>query len=255
MPNKKPLIRLHCFGFAFTPYLIPTLGFLVLLPLLLKLGFWQLDRAQYKHQRQTQFETRQNATPLNITQINQNNVEELEYYPLALKGHYDNRHQFLLDNRIQNHRVGYDVLTPFILENSDKVVLINRGWIPSTGRQKLPVLPAVEGQQKLVGLVYMPSKKAFTLSNRRSETKWPLLIQTINLKTIKSHYNKPIYPFVVLLSSDNKHGFIRKWRVVSLKASKHTAYAIQWFAFAATLIIIFIVSNTRKQGERDEQEN
>ena len=244
---SKPLIRLHCFGFAFTPKLIPTLGFILCLPILLKLGFWQLHRAEYKQQRQQQFESRPLSTPRTLSQLKQVNIEKLEYYPITLTGHYDNQHQFLIDNRMHNHRVGYEVLTPFIPNSGQKVLLINRGWVPSTGnRQQLPALITVRGQQTIQGLIKLPPKKTFILNGRSRAKSWPLLIQTINLKKIASDYHKPLYPFIVLLSPKNQHGYTREWKPITMNAKKHLGYAVQWFALALTLVIIYLVLNIQR---------
>lgn len=243
---SKALFRLHCFGFAFTPKLIPTIGFILVLPFLLKLGFWQMDRAEYKQLLKQQFETRTLETPKTLAQLHQNTIEKQEYYPITLSGHYDNQHQFLLDNRMHNHRVGFEVLTPFIPNKGKKVLLINRGWIPGTGdRRKLPFLKTVKGQQTVQGLMKLPPKKTFVLSHQINTKKWPLLIQTINLKKLGGYYHKPLYPFIVLLSPKAQHGFTREWKRIMMPSHKHIGYAFQWFALALTLVIIYLLTNIR----------
>jgi len=251
--TRKPLFRLHCFGWAFTPQLIPTIGFILFLPLLLKLGLWQWDRAEYKQQLQQQFESRSIAKPRSLSQLTPSNIEASEYYPIKLSGHYDNQHQFLVDNRVHKHRVGYDVLTPFIPNTGKKVLLINRGWIPGTGnRQKLPALTDVRGQQTIQGMIKLPPKKAFTLSDQTEKRGWPRLVQVISLKKMGNDYHTPLYPFVVLLSPKAPNGFTREWKPVVMSAKKHIGYAVQWFALALTLVIMYLILNTQRQGNRYE---
>lgn len=252
--TRNPLFRLHCFGWAFTPNLIPTLGFILLLPLLLKLGFWQLHRAEYKQQLQQQFNSRSIEKPRSLSQLNPANLEASEYYPIKISGHYDNQHQFLLDNRVHKHRVGYDVISPFIPDKDKKALLINRGWIPSTGnRQQLPTLTNIPGHQTIQGIIKLPPKKTFTLSDRTEKKIWPRLIQTINLKKIGNDYPKPLYPFIVLLSPNNPYGYTREWKPIVMSPKKHIGYAVQWFALALTLVIIYLVLNIQRQGKCHEQ--
>jgi len=45
---KRLLLSVTLNRFCFTPKLLPTLATLLVLPLLISLGFWQLDRADQK---------------------------------------------------------------------------------------------------------------------------------------------------------------------------------------------------------------
>jgi len=251
--TRKTLFRLHCFGWAFTPKLLPTLGFIVLLPLLLKLGFWQLDRAEFKQHIQAQYQSSSQAAPLPLSQLNTKNIEALDYSPISLTGHYDNAHQFLLDNRVRHRRVGYDVLTPFIPSQGNKIILVNRGWIPSTGdRKQLPRIKQVNGTQHIKGLIKLPMKKFFTLSQHTISQTWPRLTQNLNLKKISASYQRPLYPFIVLLSPEAPHGYIREWKPTAMPPKKHWGYAVQWFALAGTLVIMYLALNLKKQRGRYE---
>ncbi len=59
---------------------------------------------------------------------------------VSVKGRLDPDHQFLLDNRTNEGRPGYEVLTPLYLDAAERdVILVDRGWIPFSGfRDKLP---------------------------------------------------------------------------------------------------------------------
>ena len=127
------MIRVHCFGLAFTPKLIPTLFVLISLPILLSLGIWQLHRADYKRRLLAQYRT-QPKTPLQLKDIPPQPLANLEYRQIKVTDRYDNAHQILIDNKISHHRVGYEVLTPFIPDHGNRVLVVNRGWIAGTGR-------------------------------------------------------------------------------------------------------------------------
>lgn len=80
------------------------------------------------------------------------------YASAQMLGHFDNQQVYLLDNRIYQHKVGYEVLTPFILKNSHEVLLVNRGWIPQgLNRNKIPEIPTIEGEISIRGLIVFPA--------------------------------------------------------------------------------------------------
>lgn len=219
---------------------------LALCCLFISLGFWQLSRAKEKETLQQQFAARLQSPPISIEQLPTNT--NLRYYPITAKGHYDNSHNILLDNKILNHQIGYEVLTPFIPNNHPRAILVNRGWIPAgSQRNKLPLITAATATT-FMGYIYEPSGKPFTLGKlTETEQQWPLRMQALNLNAISTHLALPVFPWVVLLSPNAPDGFTRDWKPINMPPSKHIGYAVQWFSFAIVLIIIFIVCRPRRK--------
>ena len=219
-------------GYHFKPRGSLTLATLVLLALFISLGFWQLRRAEEKTQLQQLHQTRSQAQPISLNQLPIDT--NLRYYPVTIKGHYDNAHSILLDNKINQHRVGYEVITPLIIPNEKKAVLINRGWIPAgENRRQLPVLASVSGLQTVQGVIYISPGKPFTLGQSiEAAGGWPLRAQNLDIPAISEALRQPVYPFVVLLNADENNGFVRNWQPVNSPAHKNLGYAVQWFTFA-----------------------
>lgn len=233
--------------FSFIPKVIPTLATVTLLPILLLLGNWQLHRAAEKETLQKAYEIQSKAVPLTLNQLT-NNVEKMRYHPVQLTGRYDNQHQFLLDNQFYQHQVGYYVLTPLILPASNKVILINRGWVPANiDRRQLPVLAQVKDTVNLQGMIRPLDKKSFILGTKLEKPNWPLRIEKIDLNYLQQVSDYSFYPFVVLLNANQPDGFARDWEPVNLNPAKNYGYAFQWFSLALTLLIIFIVLNTHRK--------
>ncbi len=235
-------------NYSFAPKWYFTVGTLLLCALFIRLGFWQLDRAAFKEHLQQLFIERLHLAPQPLAELPKD--RDLRYYPAIITGHYDNLHTFLLDNKIHDHHVGYEVLTPFMLEKNAQAVLINRGWIPAdTDRHILPMIPAVTGQQTLVGHVYLTPGKSFILGNvLEAKTTWPLRMQAVDIPAVQAKLQRSFYPFVLLLSATEKEGFIRDWQpTTTLSADKHKGYAVQWFAFTGVLMIIFLVLNIKRK--------
>jgi surfeit locus 1 family protein len=112
----------------FRPGLWPSLVTLLLLAVLMSLGFWQLDRAEQKRALLAGYSTDRDSTVIQL-EPGLGSYRDFNYKLASAAGRYDAPRQFLLDNRTHNGRVGYHVLTPFMLRDSGAAVLVNRGWI------------------------------------------------------------------------------------------------------------------------------
>jgi surfeit locus 1 family protein len=250
--HQAAAINLRLKQFCFTPHWLPMLATLLLLPILLSLSYWQIQRAEQKRVLIATYQSRAQTIPLNWTQLNKPG-DDWQYHPIAVQGYYDNRHQFLLDNRSYQHQPGYEVLTPFLSEHGNQVLLVNRGWIiRNPERRNLPTLPNITGLQTVRGILYSPPKP-FLLSHVREDTKrWPRRIQAIETNLLAEELTHPLYPFVVLLAPQAPAGFVRDWQPVTLSPAKNWGYAVQWFALAVVLVIIFITLNIHRRQEKQK---
>ena len=234
---RKKFTRLQIKNYVFSPKLLPCLTFCILFPLLILLGLWQIHRGEEKQHMQLQFLKQRQATPIYLNQLTTVTKKKV-YRPILAEGYFDNQHTFLLDNKIYQQQVGYEVLTPFITKNSHAAILVNRGWIPQGKNRKiLPRIKPVQGNLIIEGLLIWP-QKTFTLKPV-IEKEWPQRIQVLTEKFLKQQRFKP---FLIVLDKQHPYGFIPLWRPIILSASRHYAYACQWFALSLTLLIAFFIS-------------
>lgn len=225
--------RLH-----FKSYWIAHIIVAIVLAILILLGFWQLHRFDEKRLLETKFASGSKLAPLTLAQTK--NLTTPNYETVQIAGYFDNAHSFLLDNQFYKHRMGYQVITPLIIQNDARLVLINRGWIPQGPfRKLLPNIPVTIEKVNLKGLIYIPKKNPF-ISNELESITWPQRIESVDLSTISQRLHHPIYPWILLLDPENRHGFIRNWQPTTMKSSMHMGYAIQWFLMAAVLLFIYI---------------
>ena len=235
--------------------LVSIFGF-VLFAILLKLGFWQLQRAQYKRELISQFHQRSKAAPMMLATV-MKNASEWQYQHVSIVGTFDNQHSFLLDNQFHQHQIGYQVITPLLLAANQASVLVNRGWIAAgTSRNVLPVIEPVMGSMQLQGMVYRPLKPMLVLKQiPLAKNVWPSRIQRLDFTEMQQTLGYPIQAFTILLDSNQAHGFIREWKPVIIPPEKHIAYAVQWFALAATLMIIILVMFYRMITHRNGEQH
>lgn len=251
--------------YEFHPGLWPSLIVAALLVLLIGLGFWQLDRAEQKRALLEDFRDRPTEAAVRL-HAGLEPKPGWRYRQAWARGEYDGRHQFLLDNKVHNGRVGYHVLTPLRLAHSDAVVLVNRGWVPQgRTRQDLPALPvSSEGTVTVEGVIDLPPEDVFTLGEGEDRAPgWPKVLQRIRFDLQGSQLDADLLPLVLLLGPDEPDGFVRQWAPVpSFGPARHIGYAVQWFALALALVILFFWAVKRPldetgsgaKGERDGDE-
>ncbi|CAA9891771.1 SURF1-like protein [Candidatus Methylobacter favarea] len=230
--------------------LVPTVAYLCLLPLLIALGIWQLGRSEEKREF-LELEQRQAASEvLHLSPVSEDNPETLRYRKVEVKGHYDNAHQFLIDNQVSEGKPGYFVMTPLVLEGADKAVLVNRGWIPlNRDRSVLPNVEVKKLQATITGRINSFPRVGIKLAGAGIPTStWPSVVQVVDSNILARKLGYPLFQFQVELDKHLPNGFKREWRTTTLMLpEQHIAYAIQWFALALTLTIIFIWYSFKKK--------
>jgi surfeit locus 1 family protein len=210
------------------------------------LGVWQWQRGNMRH-AQTQ------AFAQGAGRVQSLGSRSLEHVPrfqrVSVLGRYDTDHQFLLDNRIQEGRAGYDVLTPLALEDG-RIILVNRGWLPFSGfRDRLPnVAFNAPGMNEVVGRV--DELPVAGLEGGRaapaSGVSWPRVTSFPGRDELSRALGRKIESRILLLDEAAPYGYSRRWHPPGLAAIKHWSYAIQWWSFAALAAILWCVLSLRK---------
>jgi surfeit locus 1 family protein len=241
-------------SFEFKPALWPTIAALVIVPGFCGLGIWQLDRAADKQERLQAYAQSEQFGPANIN-LGQVFDATPGYRRVRLTGHYDGQHQFLLDNQMQDGRVGYHVFTPLLITSS-RAILVNRGWLPQgTSRSELPALTTPQGEVSMTGVLSPEPGYGMLLGDDiESDKIWPRVVQAIVLPRLQHELSDvELAPQVLLLDPDEAGGFVRIWKIVQFGPERNRGYAFQWFSMAAAVLIIFIVVNTRRRVRVTEE--
>ena len=240
--------------YNFKPQIVSMIIALIGLTILINLGNWQVERAEEKEIILKDVADRKSSLPLSLSDLD--NIEDKDYYNLSLKGHFDANHTLILDNRFYKSRVGFEVLQPFVVDSIDgeeqRVVLVNRGWIPlPIDRTILPQIPKEEGLIKIVGEVNIP-KGAIVLKKDvlAASASWPILIQSIDINDLTNLYaelNMTLDPWVLRQTEDDVDFYQQDWIFVSMQPARHLSYAVTWFGLALVLIIIYIAAHTSRE--------
>lgn len=216
---------------------------LLLLPVLLRLGFWQLDRAAEKDQLKTKLEQRQVMVNLHsaelVEDLRLDGADDLSYRRATLLGKFDYERQLLLDNVISNGKPGYFVYTPFV--TADAVFIINRGWLAGYPDRQLPEIPeGSEGLIELVVMLYLPDGEPITLRQDQWKAEYPLLVQSIAMDELIKLFGEKTFPMQAYLLDGFDGALKVQLPEVRTSAQKHMGYAVQWFAMATVLIGLWL---------------
>jgi surfeit locus 1 family protein len=235
-------------SWIFSPGLASTLVVLLLLPLFLTLGFWQLDRGQQKAKLQTAFAQQFSQPPVTLAEVNFTDSAR-SYQRVIVFGHFDGLHQILLDNQVRGGQPGYHVLTPLRLPEGG-AILVNRGWIGlGESRQVLPALVAPTEAVKVTGWLAQPAQPGLKLGDATgSDRRWPRVVPYVDYERLAAILAYPLQPAVILLEPEAPGGYERDWqpRFGGFGPERHQGYAVTWFSLAAALVILYLTANLRR---------
>lgn len=243
------LLRFSIFGNAYY-FTFKFFGLLLIfVSLFSSLGIWQYHRAEEKRTLIEAYSERKSQKLIGsrIFDASQDN----RFYKVYLRGHYDNEHQLLLDNKTLNGQLGYEVYTPFLVEGGTQAILVDRGWVPANrNRRILPRIEPIRGPIAILGVLNLPPRY-FSLGGLTESKKllFPLRIQYVNLSELKPLLGLSLPSYVLWLDEADRTGFKRQWKVTLMGPEKHLMYAVQWFAFALSLLVIFVVLNLHRSSK------
>lgn len=213
------------------------------------LGLWQLQRADFKQDIEEKFADRlsEDYQRFHVDDAIDTG-EDIEYRKLIVKGRFDNDHHFLIDNKINGGKAGYQVLTPFLLLNSDRIMLINRGWVAlGESRQVLPKIVNGPDSSQVYGIASLPDTDGYRLGKVSLTDNWPQVIPYIDVPALQAQYSAQLLPVVLWMAPEQPGSYQRAWDPVWSDPEKSRAYAVQWFSFAFIACVLFVLLNLRKK--------
>jgi len=225
--------------------LVATLVTFVCVVIMFALGMWQLARAEQKEQRLASIQQASQAQGVTLEHVLASDIESMLDMPIKIQGQVDNTQFFLLDNKIHQGRVGYQVLAA--VKTDSGILIANFGWLAATNsREVLPNVVLDDKSRFYQGVISLPSHNAMVSETAIVDGHWPKVLQQIDLEVMSKHYKKSILPFVVLLDADDDSKFVRNWQPIVMPPEKHLAYAVQWFLLAFAALGIFLFAQRTK---------
>jgi len=236
------------FGRRFAPSGSMTVLTVLLLVGFISLGRWQWHRGMDKQALWEQFA----QAPVPAFTSRPPDFDTMGRFDrVSFPAQLEPAHQFLLDNRINAGRPGYEVLTPALLDDGRRI-LVDRGWIPFSGyRDRLPDISLPRTSRiSLSGRVdELPS--AGLASGRAppdASGSWPKVTSYPTHEELEEALGQKISRRILLLDPDIRGlgDYSRDWTPPGIPPERHFSYAIQWWGFAVVLLVLYFGLNFRK---------
>jgi surfeit locus 1 family protein len=212
---------------------------------MLRLGVWQLDRAEQKHDIVVQLESRMQQAAAPISEIFElTDAEDVRFRKVLLTGRYLQNNDFYVDNQVVNGQVGYQVFTPFRVDGSATLVMVARGWVSvGESRQILPNVVTDPAQLALAGRLNAAPAQPPLWDEKYSVSDGKVW-QYLPMPMVEDALNAKLFPLVVELTADASEGsgLVRQWPEIDDKqVARHQGYAFQWFSMAVAFFIACLV--------------
>lgn len=217
-----------------------------------RLGFWQLDRAEEKRALFDRIESAGEAEPVSLDRVLEG--RRPEWRPVVVRGRYVDKQQFLLDGMTHQGRAGAHVMSPFRTRGG-RWLLVDRGWIESAhGPVEPDSVAPPRGERTLRGrLARFPEPGLRLGRSGAGSGPWPRRVSFPTLAELEAALEQDLVPWRLLLSPDEPGAFVREWRPDVMPPQRHVGYAVQWFALAATVMIVYGVLVVRsRRGRRED---
>lgn len=211
----------------------------------LVLGAWQLRRAEAKEQLLADYLRAGTERPL---PLDQNEPATARPRSAIVHGEYLAGRQLLLDNQAYREQPGYQVWAPLRLQGGG-LIMVNRGWIAQFARRDQPPdLPAPVGLVELRGYWRELPRAGLGLTPGpcRPAEHFPQFVIYPQAAELACLLGEPVSDGVLLLDPASAGGYVRDWNFSdAVPPVRHIAYAVQWFAIALTIFILFIKLNLK----------
>jgi surfeit locus 1 family protein len=210
----------------------------IFLLLFVTLGVWQLHRYHFKKNLIENYEHSLTAKQQNLLTLIANH-ENVQFKHVSVSGQFVNDLTMLVQNRVYNNQLGFEVLTPLKTQDG-KLLLIDRGWIAKPANQPLPLIPPAHEVKSVEGYIKLLNEPQFILGQNILDTSSkPLVMQKIDVNEISQITHQIFFPFMLRLNESQPNGFVRDWVVSTVLPERHMGYAVQWFSMALMLLIAY----------------
>lgn len=203
--------------------------------LLIKLSYWQWQRAEYKQSQLDQLHSAQQQGPVHWADLPASPIEQLDGLELQGKAVWLKPAVWLLDNQLIQGKPGYDVVIPVLVSNKGPALLVNLGWVAApTSRDQLPELN-IPSEFEMTGLL-RTELKGFRLGLNLEETGlWPQRMQQVEPAELSRVLGQELYPALLY---QYQSPYLYHYKAVVMPPEKHRAYALQWLLLAVAVVVV-----------------
>lgn len=231
-------------------WIVASLLVIAAVAVMMRLGFWQLDRHAERAAFNARVAAQIDAPELALNQAlasgeaAPNDLLEMEYRPVRAEGVFDPENEIILRNQVLDGLPGYHVFTPLRIDGLEQAVLVDRGFIPLEARTPADRAQyAQSGPAEVHGVIRLAHVPRFagapdpTLAP--GETRLDVW-NALRLERIQQQVPYPLLPVYIQAAPGADSGGaypVARLEQPEISAGPHMGYALQWFAFAAMLAV------------------
>lgn len=207
---------------------------------------WQLDSAATVQHRQELIERGAGTPPVPVDQLQAPGAPwnaDHEWREVAITGRYLNDHQIVLRHRSPDQARATQVVTPFQLADSDQIVLVNRGSVPTESE----VTTAPTGQIAIGGRLRAPESTNPYKEPKRDDGR--LVAYAIDASRLGAETGLRPAPFYLRLAAGQPGSLGEVPIPPTIAGPPHTSYGIQWLALGALAPIVLVFFAVRSVRE------
>ncbi|MFG2722492.1 SURF1 family protein [Streptomyces sp. NPDC048416] len=241
-------------------WVLVTLLALALIPTMIELGFWQLHRHEHKVAQNTLIADNLKAQPLPVTELTSpgHTVPRSDYWrKVSATGTWDTAHEVVVRRRTAaDGRVGYHVLTPFVLDDGP-TVLVNRGWIADDGNQTdFPKIPAPPRGKVTISGRLMADQTTAASGIKDVKGLPPRQVMLISSAQQAKTLGRPVLGGYIEQTAPEPPGDSPELIPAPDDSSigPHMAYAVQWWLFSAAVPVGWFILVRREKQDREAAE-
>lgn len=222
----------------FRPYPGFTIACVLVFAFLCFLGFWQLERLQWKLALIAQVDGNMAAAPVSLDEILAMDGRAAQYRHVTLQGHFDHAKESYVFTTDAGAAV-YHVLTPFTADDG-RVLMVDRGEVP---KDKLaPASRAAgnaAGETQVTGVWRTPDAPGnFTPPPDAANRIW--YARDLEGIAAANHLQLAAPVVVEADAAPNPGGWPQGGKTVVTFRNQHLSYAVTWFGIAIVLLGIWL---------------
>ena len=212
---------------------------------LIYLGLWQLRRLEQRRALNQEVMDGLNQPPMTLSG-NPVESEALHLRRVSVTGTFENEESVVLRGRSYQGQPGAELLVPLRIKNSEQAVLVNRGWVPlqiATSEDLKGY--ALEGEVMVEGVAYrsQPRPDGFLVPTDPTPQPGKRLEAwfRVDIDRIQQQVAEPLLPVFIRQSAASAKATEPPLPQPEpeLDEGPHLGYAVQWFAFALILVVMY----------------
>lgn len=220
-----------------------------------RLGIWQLSRLGERRAHNRAALAAREQPPVRLG----DSAEAVDYQDLGNRrisatGQYDFGAEVVLRGQTEKGVAGVRVVTPLRLPGRDTAILVQRGFVPSPDAMTVDLGGLREEGTVTVsglGMELADSGASGEPRELNGQTSW----RRVSLRELRGKLGYPVAPLLILQGPDSAlTAGPRRDDPPDLDDGPHLSYALQWFAFAVTALVVGgIVGFRKKDGQTDRR--